>query len=191
MSVNWKLTMVVAMVVVVFRAANSLVLPRLRVMSDRLVEVNQKLARHMLLTVDSIRLIRVFGQERWEAKRFEHASDEVRRSLFGVSSLAAMVGPGLGWNQPAGACHIPRAALPHATFSPRAGTGLPAWPGASPSVERPAPGWSWRRPSRPVLGCSGDGFALVEAPLWGLCVLGSSRASSEAHRKVVICTLLL
>jgi ABC-type multidrug transport system fused ATPase/permease subunit len=64
-------------------------------MSDRLVEVNQKLARHMLLTVDSIRLIRVFGQERWEAKRFEHASDEVRRSLFGVSSLAAMVGPGL------------------------------------------------------------------------------------------------
>jgi subfamily B ATP-binding cassette protein MsbA len=37
----------------------------------------------------------VFGQERREANRFEHASNEVRRSIFEMCSLAAMIGPGL------------------------------------------------------------------------------------------------
>jgi ATP-binding cassette, subfamily B, bacterial MsbA len=94
-SVSWKLSLLVAVAVALLRAANSLILPRIRAMSDRLTQANRILGKHMLLTVDGMRLIRVFGQTTREAKRFEHASDEVRQSIWVAGSLSAAVSSSL------------------------------------------------------------------------------------------------
>jgi ATP-binding cassette, subfamily B, bacterial MsbA len=94
-AVNWKLSVLVAVAVALLRAVNSLIIPRIRAMSDRLTEANRILGKHMLLTMDGIRLIRVFGQTTREAKRFERASDEVRRSIWAVGGLSAAIGSGL------------------------------------------------------------------------------------------------
>ena len=94
-SVSWKLSLLVAVGVALLRAANSLILPRIRAMSDRLTQANRILGKHMLLTIDGMRLIRVFGQTTREAKRFEHASDEVRQSIWVAGSLSAAVSSSL------------------------------------------------------------------------------------------------
>jgi ABC-type multidrug transport system fused ATPase/permease subunit len=95
LSVNWKLTLVVAVAVALLRAGNSLVLPRTRAISDRLIQANQMLGRLMLTTVEGIRLIQVFGQTTREEKRLESASEEVRRSIWTANNLSAAVGSGL------------------------------------------------------------------------------------------------
>jgi subfamily B ATP-binding cassette protein MsbA len=95
LSVNWELTLVVAIAVALLRAGNSLILPRTRAMSDRLIQANQMLGRLMLTTVEGIRLIQVFGQTAREEKRLENASEEVRRSIWTANNLSAAVGSGL------------------------------------------------------------------------------------------------
>jgi ABC-type multidrug transport system fused ATPase/permease subunit len=95
LSVNWKLSMVVAVAVALLRAGNYLILPLIRTMSDRLTLANQKLGRSMLTTVDGIRLIRVFGQTAREAERLEHSSEEVRQSIWVANNLSVAVGSGL------------------------------------------------------------------------------------------------
>jgi subfamily B ATP-binding cassette protein MsbA len=95
LSVNWKLSAVVAVTVALLRAGNSLILPRIRALSDRFTVANQRLGRSMLTTVDGIRLIRIFGQTAREAKRLEFSSEEVRASMFATNTLSAVVGSGL------------------------------------------------------------------------------------------------
>lgn len=93
LAVDWRLSIAVAVGTLLIRLLHVRLLKRLRVVSVRISRANQALADRMLTSVLAMRLIRVFGQERREEKRFDAASDVVRREMFALERASARVSP--------------------------------------------------------------------------------------------------
>lgn len=55
--------------------------------------VHQKLGEHMLMTLQGMRTIRAYGQERVHQDRFERASAEAHRVALGLARLSGLVSP--------------------------------------------------------------------------------------------------
>ncbi|SIO35480.1 ATP-binding cassette, subfamily B/ATP-binding cassette, subfamily B, MsbA [Bradyrhizobium erythrophlei] len=55
--------------------------------------VHQRLGEHMLMTLQGMRTIRAYGQEKVHQERFEGASAEARRVALGLARLSALVSP--------------------------------------------------------------------------------------------------
>lgn len=55
--------------------------------------VHQRLGEHMLMTLQGMRTIRAYGQEKLHQDRFERASAEARRVALGLARLSALVSP--------------------------------------------------------------------------------------------------
>ncbi|WP_249144772.1 ABC transporter ATP-binding protein [Bradyrhizobium lablabi] len=81
-------------------AASMVVSAGLRLLSRPMQElgggvkvVHQRLGEHMLMTLQGMRTIRAYGQERVHQQRFEGASAEARRVALGLARLSALVSP--------------------------------------------------------------------------------------------------
>ena len=90
---EWRLTLIVAVGVILIRLGYVLYGRRLRSKSERISEVNRILAERMLMLINAVRLIFVFAQERREQRRFEDASEEVRRAMYSMERATLVVGP--------------------------------------------------------------------------------------------------
>jgi subfamily B ATP-binding cassette protein MsbA len=92
--VNWKLFVVITVVVIGIRVLQNLIVERVKSLGQRVTAANRILGDRMIvLSVDLIRVVRVFGQEKREERRFIDASKAVRNSSFLVSRILAMQGP--------------------------------------------------------------------------------------------------
>lgn len=91
LALNWKLTFVVAIGVVVVRGVQVNFVRRIQAMSAEVSASNLRLAERMMRTIESIRPIHIFSQEKREHQNFADASDEVRYSLFQVERLSAVI----------------------------------------------------------------------------------------------------
>ncbi|MDZ4307477.1 ABC transporter ATP-binding protein [Allopontixanthobacter sp.] len=90
---DWRLFAIVLIGGLLIAAAVAIPKRWLRGFSEDVSQANQALAGRMLAIVDSIRIIRVFGQENREQSRFVQASGRVRRSMFASQRLSSAVGP--------------------------------------------------------------------------------------------------
>ena len=91
--VDWRLSLAVVAGTLLIRFVLAKVSGMLTKRSLRMSAAQEALAERMLVSVFAMRVIRIFGQERSEMRRFEVASDEVRRSALSVEAYAAWMGP--------------------------------------------------------------------------------------------------
>lgn len=92
---QWKLFCFVVAGVVAIRAIQSLFLRKLRKLGQAVTEDNGALSQQMLLIINSIRLIRLFGQHDREHEAFREVSDRLRGSLLAVQKATASSMPRL------------------------------------------------------------------------------------------------
>ena len=92
-AMSWKLALLVVAGVLLIRLAQLRFARRLERLSDRVATVNRELTARMMTVIESMRLIRIFGQQAREQARFTRASDGVRRALWDVERSAAVSGP--------------------------------------------------------------------------------------------------
>jgi subfamily B ATP-binding cassette protein MsbA len=91
--VNVKLSLLVGAGILVIRVVQALYAKKLEALSRRVSATNHELAESMLLIIEAMRLIRIFGQERREQRRFEAASDRVRRAIYDVEASSSRIAP--------------------------------------------------------------------------------------------------
>lgn len=65
----------------------------MQVLGGRVKLVHQRLGEHMLMTLQGMRTIRAYGQEKLHQDRFESVSAEARRVALGLAGLSALVSP--------------------------------------------------------------------------------------------------
>jgi subfamily B ATP-binding cassette protein MsbA len=95
-AISWQLFLLVAVGSALIRLLHGSNNARLKKMSRRFVEANNRLADRMVhVTSGAIRSARIFGQERREQGWFDDASEEVRRSALVVERLSAVLIPSL------------------------------------------------------------------------------------------------
>jgi len=93
--VEWRLFFFVALGVAIIRGIQILFVHRLNALSERATEANWDLEQQMLLTVDAKRLVRIFGSEKREQRRFESASDKFRGTMYSVEIASARMYPAI------------------------------------------------------------------------------------------------
>lgn len=91
--ISWQLSLVVLVGTLALHGLHSILARSLRADSSQVVRENAKLAERMLHLVHSGRLIRFFGQQRWEQRRFDKVSGQLRRTLFRLDLRKSMLGP--------------------------------------------------------------------------------------------------
>ena len=91
LALSWRLTLVVAIGVLVIRAIQVNFVRRVQAMSAEVSASNLRLAERMMRTIDAIRPIHIFSQEDRERQNFTNASEELRHSLFRIERLSAVI----------------------------------------------------------------------------------------------------
>ena len=93
MILSWQL----ALLSLVFFVTVSLIIrvltARVRSLGREAVEANSAFAHRMLEVLNGLRIVRLFGNENWEQKRFDNASLAVRRTFFRVDRISSLVQP--------------------------------------------------------------------------------------------------
>ena len=90
---DWRLAALVAVGGLVARLLQRRVEAALERASKTIVATNERLAERMLLIIRSARLIRLFGEEAAEQRRFDEASDAVRRSILRLELMRGSLWP--------------------------------------------------------------------------------------------------
>ncbi|MBW4541990.1 MAG: ABC transporter ATP-binding protein/permease [Myxacorys chilensis ATA2-1-KO14] len=90
---SWQLTVIVTVVIVLISLFIQVVTRQVKSLGDQAVQANKALVGRMWEGLGGMRLIRVFGRERYEQGRFDAASHQVRRVFFQLDVLSNMVGP--------------------------------------------------------------------------------------------------
>ena len=93
--VSWKLLAGIVVGTSSIRLLQVFLVRRLHALGAAFTAANTVLANCMLLGVDAARLIRLFGQEEREQRRFAQASDRVRQLLFEIERASVFVAPTL------------------------------------------------------------------------------------------------
>jgi len=93
--VSWKLLVGVALGTGLVRVLQISLVRHLHAVSERFAQANAVLANRMLLAIDAMRLIRLFGQEDREQRQFVQASDAVRRINFDLERASVLIPPAL------------------------------------------------------------------------------------------------
>jgi subfamily B ATP-binding cassette protein MsbA len=91
--VEWRLAILVGTGALVIRQVEKRLAARTSGLSRAVTAANDRLARRMLIGVLATRLVRVFGQERREAARFEAASHEVGEAVYRVWRTGGSMSP--------------------------------------------------------------------------------------------------
>ncbi|MCR5876460.1 ABC transporter ATP-binding protein/permease [Phenylobacterium sp. J426] len=92
---SWQLTAAVALGLALVQLLQALVSRGLKSLSGEVARNNGRLASRMLHLVDGARLIRAFGEEAGERRRFSGVSDAVRGLLFRLESRKALIPPAM------------------------------------------------------------------------------------------------
>jgi subfamily B ATP-binding cassette protein MsbA len=93
LALSWKLTLIAAVFFLLVTGVTRLVTAKVRSLGREAVTANSSFAERMMEAFNGLRVIRLFGNERWEQERFDAASLEVRRTFFRVDRLSQLVHP--------------------------------------------------------------------------------------------------
>ena len=91
--ISWKLTLITGCLLLLISQIVQHVTRQGKRLSSRATAANADLARRMLETLDGMQLVRVFGRESHEQRRFEVASREVSKAFFKLDRMSALVPP--------------------------------------------------------------------------------------------------
>lgn len=91
--ISWKLTIGVAVVLLVIWFLIRLMLLPARHISQKLTRSNAALATRMVEGIDGMKVIRAFGREEFEKARFDENSKHVSRLCLRLSLIRGAVGP--------------------------------------------------------------------------------------------------
>lgn len=91
--ISWQLTLVVGACMVLISGGIHLVTRRSREIGEHALQANRKLADRMLDALGGMRVIRAFGNEPFEQRRFDQSSERVRSSFLKLDLISAGVAP--------------------------------------------------------------------------------------------------
>ena len=91
--ISVKLTLLAAVMLVVVAALAHLVTHRAQAVGKEVVEENKSFGLRMWESVNALQLIRSFGREDYEVRRFSLLSDRVRRRILTLDMMWAMPAP--------------------------------------------------------------------------------------------------
>ena len=92
-TISWKLTLFVLVFVLLISFLIKGMNRKVERMGQRAVAANETLAFRMLEGLAGIRIIRAFGRESFEQRRFDEASSKVRKTFMGLDILSGAVAP--------------------------------------------------------------------------------------------------
>lgn len=90
---SWQLTLLAVVALVLISMIIQQVSDRAQYLGRQAVGANDVLASRMLESFYAMRLIRAFGQESYEQKRFEQAFDRLRNVSIDLDEIRARIGP--------------------------------------------------------------------------------------------------
>ena len=93
LTVSWPLTLLAAIGAGALMVSLTLVSKPARRLGRRSVEANREVAARMLQTLQGMRAIRAFGQQRHHQEAFEQASAEARRVAVKTEHMVALLNP--------------------------------------------------------------------------------------------------
>ncbi len=91
--VSWQLTLLVAVALILISLSIQQVSHQAKQLGKQAVQANDTLANRMIEGFYGMRLIRAFGQESYEQKRFDQASAQVRTTSMKLDQLYATIEP--------------------------------------------------------------------------------------------------
>jgi len=91
--ISWQLVLVVAVGTITASVVTRLLVKRATVLSASFSDACSIMMSRVATVLNGMRMVRAFGRERDEARRFEEASDHVRRSFVHLQYLKAATGP--------------------------------------------------------------------------------------------------
>jgi len=91
--ISWKLTLLVGGITLLISLIIQVVTRQSKVLGQKAVQVNAALGRRMYEGLAGMRTIRAFGQEPYEQKQFDQASEQVRNIFMKLDTLSASVNP--------------------------------------------------------------------------------------------------
>lgn len=92
-ALSWKLALVSLAFFVFVSLVIQLVTAGIRRLGREATEANGALAHRMLEIINGLRVVRLFGNEKWEQQRYDDASRRVRSTFFRVDGLSSLVHP--------------------------------------------------------------------------------------------------
>lgn len=90
---NWRLTIIILAVFPIVLLIMELVRRRLRVLSRRLKKGNEELSRLMIDVLGAPVLVRIFGAESYEAKRFKQQKRYIKQESLKTALVTALANP--------------------------------------------------------------------------------------------------
>ncbi len=93
LALSWKLALISAVFFLLVTLITRLVTAQVQHLGREAVAANTSFAHRMMETFQGLRVIRLFGHEKWEQGRFDDASRDVRATFFRVDRLSLLVHP--------------------------------------------------------------------------------------------------
>lgn len=93
LALSWKLALISLGFFVLVSVIIRLVTGRIRHLGGEATKANGSLAHRMLEIFNGLRVVRLFGNEEWEQKRYDDASQQVRTTFFRLDRLSSLVHP--------------------------------------------------------------------------------------------------
>ncbi len=91
--ISWELTLLAGIVMVLISFAIQLMTRQVGTLGRQAVQVNEVLTNRMWEGLSGMKVIRAFGREAYEQKRFEQASEKVRTTFLKLDILSGAIGP--------------------------------------------------------------------------------------------------
>jgi ATP-binding cassette, subfamily B, bacterial MsbA len=91
--ISWKLTLITCGVLLLISRIIQHVTRQGKRISAQATAANEGLTERMLETLDGMKLIRAYGRERHEQRRFDVASREVSKAFFKLDRISGLVHP--------------------------------------------------------------------------------------------------
>lgn len=93
LAISWKLTLVCGVFFLGVSTVTWATTRRVRHAGESAVSANQAFAHRMLEILNGLRVVRAFGNEAHEQRRFDEASQGVRRTFFRMERISSLVHP--------------------------------------------------------------------------------------------------
>lgn len=91
--ISWKLTLIIGCLLLVISKVIQHLTRQGKRLSTQVTAANEKLAQRMLETLEGLSLIRTFGRESHEGRRFQAVSREVSKALLKLDRTSGLVQP--------------------------------------------------------------------------------------------------
>lgn len=91
--ISWRLTLLAAIAMIVISTLVQFLTRHVKTLGKQAVVINEVLTRHMWEGLAGMRVIRAFGQEHYEQRQFDRASQQVQRVFFRLDVWSGLVDP--------------------------------------------------------------------------------------------------